>query len=346
MVTMSDIAKMAGVSQPTVSRVLNGKGAKARISPATQKRIKEIARELQFRPSFAGQALVSGRTKSIGFICGNIRNPYYTEMADIAMQAVEERGYHLLMGVARWVTWQNDLECFDSLLARGVDGVIYFGSALAPGRTQYEQVLREHYPLVSVNYRFPRIPSILSDAQPGMNEAFALLKANGHSRVLGVWLVQEEKHHPFVKAAKEFGFDAEFTTKFKSGSANRPDQSLQNMRREAHCFAERMDRPSAVFVTSDQYAAAFIGGLWDKGILVPRDVSVFAYDGTRAGEYMTPPLTSIRQDLPEMIHKALEIIFDRIDGKNTFDSDTTITLPTRLIVRESIGPAVDRRTGG
>lgn len=335
MVTMTDIARLAGVSQPTVSRVLNGKGSTARISTATQKKVQAIARKLQFRPSFAGQALVSGRTRSIGFMCGNIQNPHYTEMADLAMQIMEQRGYHLIMGVTRWVTWQNDLECLEGLLSRGVDGVIYFGSALVPGRAQYERVVQEEFPLVCVNHQVPKLSCIVFDAQPGMNEAFSLLKENGHSRIMSLHLNEPHKQVPFLNAARQYGFDVEDVS-CSISKKRHSDEMLSEIRNEAHRFAERKDRPGAVFVSSDYRARAFIAGLWDKGIMVPRDVSVIGFDGTQAGETMAPPLTSIGQNAAEIIQRALEIIFDKIERKDS--SAPVITIPTRLIVRQSVGP--------
>jgi LacI family transcriptional regulator len=337
MVTMKDIAVQAGVSQPTVSRVLNGKGTAARISVTTQKRIQAIAKKLHFRPSFAGRALVRGKTRSIGFMCGNIRNPFYTELADIAMQMVEEQGYHLIMGVSRWFSWQNDLECFDGLLSRGVDGVIYFGSALAPGRTQYERVIRDHFPIVSINHQAPGISCIQFDAQGAMDEAFALLKANGHRRVMGLRMGGIGKHVPFLTAAKKYDFDVEMEDgpRVHSDILTPREQLLQKMRQEAYRFAARKDRPGAVFVSSDHLAMPFITGLWDKGLMVPRDVSVIGFDGTRAGENLAPPLTSIGQDMTGTIQRALEIIFDGIEQEKT--SPRNVVLPARLVVRDSIG---------
>jgi DNA-binding LacI/PurR family transcriptional regulator len=280
MVTMADIAKRAGVSQPTVSRVLNGKGATARISAATQKRVKAIARRLQFRPSFAGQALVRGRTRSIGFMCGNIRNPHYTEMADIAMQMVEQHGYHL-------------------------------------------------------NYPAPKLSCMRFDAQPGMNEAFALLKANGHSRIASIRLDDSTKRLPFLAAARQYGLEVEEYPTPVSDHPQRDEELLSVVRQEAHRFAERKDRPGAAIVSSDYVAGAFIGGLWDKGVMVPRDVSVIGFDGTQAGGTMTPPLTSIGPDATEIIRLALEIIFDGMEQRKW--SDSVVTVPTRLVVRNSVG---------
>jgi len=340
MVTMVDIAKKAGVSQATVSRVLNGKGSTARISASTQKRVQAIARRLQFHPSFAGQALVRGRTRSIGFMCGNIRNPHYTDMADAAMEAVEQRGYHLVMAVTRWFSWENDLECFDGLLARGVDGVIYFGNALAPATPQYERVVRERFPLVSISYQVPGLPCILSDNQPGMDEAFALLKANGHTRIIGIRSEAPEKRIPFLTAAAKYGFEVEEGPPLASDGPRRDEQTLLEVRQEAHRFAERKDRPTAVFVSSDFLAAAFICGLWEKGVMIPRDVSVFSYDGTQAGEVMAPPLTSVTQDAPEIIRRALKIIFDRIERDETPNPAPVEMVPTRLVIRQSIGPNI------
>jgi DNA-binding LacI/PurR family transcriptional regulator len=329
MVTIGDIAKKVGMTQATVSRVLTGKGTAARISEQTQQKIRQVADQLHYFPSFAGRALVRGKTFSLGFLCGNIRNPHYIEMADLAMQEAEKRGYHLVLGITEWQNWDNDLQCFDTLMSRGIDGMIFFGNALQPNTAQYRQVVQEKFPLVSINYQIPDLPSLCSDWQPGVDQTFAHLKALGYSNVISCGLEQSEKQTAVEIAAQTYGIRVE------SYIINSPcPQALVELRDLGRSLANRPDRPQAIIVTSDYLAMRFMCGLTEGGASIPADISVIGMDGTDEGEFLNPPLTSIAQDQSGLIQKAVAMIIDMIEGKQP--PSLYMTLPTQLMIRKSV----------
>jgi len=122
-ITISDIARHVGVTKSTVSTVLNDSRSNIRVSEGTRTKVLAAAKELNYRPSFSARSLAKGRTFSIGMICGDIHSPHFSELASRAMQEVEARGYHLLLSVTQWITMQNNLDCLETMINRGVDGI-------------------------------------------------------------------------------------------------------------------------------------------------------------------------------------------------------------------------------
>lgn len=331
-ITATDIAKRVGVSQGTVSSVLNGNGAKARIAQATQEKILAVAKELRYRPSFAGRALVRGRTRSIGFLCGDIRNPHFNELADLAMEEVERRGFHLVLAVTKWHTAKNDLETFDNLLARGVDGIISFGSAVRKGTPQYAQLRAEKFPFVCIGHAVAGLPCIISDNHPGTDEAVRLCQANGHRRLAYVGLPEPAKERPLADAAARHGVSLD-----TYHVPMRPGQWAQVSacaREAAHRFAKLPERPTAVFTSSDHLAVDFASGLWEMGVRIPDEVSLIGHDGTAAGGAMSPPLTSIDFDGAQVLQLALDMVFAQLEGRPA--AVEPVAVPSRLLVRKSV----------
>ncbi len=331
MITIADIAKKAGVTQATVSRVLNGKGKAQRISAPTQERVRALANEMNYIPSFAARSLVRGKTNSIGFFCGDIVNPYFNEMANIAMGQLERLGYHMLLATTQWKTAQNDLECLDTLLSRGVDGIIFFGIALKPETRQYQHIMKAKIPLVSINHVVPGMVSVMTDYQPGMNEAIAYLKETGHRRIAYVNTDHDEKETAIQNAIRQYDIQAE-RRKVMVGWP-------KNWQEAFYAEGARVNRadglPDAFILGSDFVAQPFICGLHSQKINVPENVSLISFDGTKAGEFFVPPLTSIASPNEEKISLAINIIQELIEKKEI--RDQIITLPSQLLIRKSVG---------
>lgn len=326
--TIADIAKRIGVTKSTVSRVLNSKSTIVPVSEATRQRILEAARTMDYRPSFAAKSLANGRTYSIGFQCGNIRSAYYGELAEIAMAVAEEYGYHLTIQVTPWRASRNDLDCLETLLRRGVDGVVFFGSALKQGEPLYEDMVDRRFPIVTVNSRTPDLPWVASDHRSGMLETVGYLRQRGHRRIAYVDLCSESvsaKRRAFVDACADERVQPEFV---ETASIEKSDARDAGRR-----FAESADRPSAVIAMSDQVAIGFMCGLFDAGLDVPSDVAVVGIDGTEAGEYYRPKLTTIAQDRESLMRHAVKNVIEMIEHKG--GAIENVSIPTKLIIRAS-----------
>ncbi|NLX06264.1 MAG: LacI family transcriptional regulator [Phycisphaerae bacterium] len=333
--TLAEIAKRVGVHQSTVSAVLNRSRATIRVSDQTRQRILAVARELQYRPSFSAQSLAKGRTNSLGMICGDIHSPHFSELASRAMQEAEARGYHLLLSVAQWITQENNLGCLETLMGRGVDGVIAWGSGLSPQTPLYEQILRERFPLVLCSEQVGDLSSIDSDWHGGIGEAVEYLKRRGHDRVCFVgyrngW--HDPQHSPdpkrpaFIEACRRHAVEPReiYMTKLSD---------LEEAEAMGAAMADARPSETAFLVYSDYTAFGFCRGLLNRGVRVPQDVSVVGMDGTRMGQYYHPALTTIAQDRELIVAEAIDMTLRMIENQE--EPGRRVILPTRLIVRES-----------
>ena len=327
-VTLRDIAQRVKVDRATVSYVLNGKGDKVGIAKPTQQRIFKVAKDLHYRPSFAARALATGKTHTIGVLGGQISNPHYSELMGFFVREVEARGYQVAFSLTQWVDWADDLVHLDTLLNRGVDGLFVQSSALRPGTSQYETVMRERIPTILLNATVEGLSSLESDWTGGISQAVEHLHGKGHRRI---GLVMAETSSPgspkrqvFLTECGRHGIETADVRAFVDPAETR---------KYARGLAEGGDLPGALLVWSDHMAIAFCAGLWDAGLDVPRDIAIVGMDGTDAGGYYRPPLTSIAQDRPRIAAEAAQMFLEQQDPK--LNKPQRRLVPTKLIVRDS-----------
>jgi LacI family transcriptional regulator len=332
-VTIADIAKTVGVHQSTVSTVLNKSRSTIRISEKTRKKIFETAQQLNYRPSFSAQALARGKTFSIGMTCGSIHSPHYSELASHAMQEVEAHGYHLLLSVTQWLTMENNLDCLETLMSRGVDGIISWGTSLQPGTSLYEHLVREKFPIALCGENVGQLSSIDSEWGTGMNETVAYLSRKGHSHICFVGYAgkpEDENNDPkwvsLLKACSRYGVKA-------SASYLKKLSNLEEAEEFGMKAAHQADRATAFLVYSDYVAFGFLRGLLNQGLRIPQEVAVVGIDGTKMGKYFHPSLTTIAQEREQIVAKAIEMVLGMIDKKQ--EPGQKVIFPTKLIIRES-----------
>ncbi|MFA5204937.1 MAG: LacI family DNA-binding transcriptional regulator [Lentisphaeria bacterium] len=327
-ITIQDVARRAGVAKSTVSQVLNGRPPTVPISEATRQRVRQAATDLDYRPSFSARTLANGRTHTIGLQCGNIGSSYYGELATLVMREAEAHGYHLAIQVTPWKNAQNDLDCLEVLLQRGVEGVLFFGSALQPGVPMYERLVKSRFPIVLLNEQSTGLPWVTSDYASGMEQAVAHLRQAGLDRIgylksAGMIGHVDAKELAFAATCRRHRVKTEIITAVPQ---------MDTCRRAGREFAGRADRPRAVIANSDQAATGFIRGLRDGGLDVPRDCRVAGIDGTLAGEFLCPQLSTIAHDHDGIVKHAMHGLIQMIEGKSPPQNRL---FPTRFVIRES-----------
>lgn len=335
-VTISDIAKRAGVSISTVSFVLNKQRRPVPISAKTREKVLTAAKDLNYRPSFVARSLAKGKTFSIGMICGDIHNPHFSEYATIALHEAEARGYHLLISLTEWKGADRDLACLDSLLQRGVDGIIFMSPNLQPGMRQYDYILKEKFPIVIGNYSIPKLSMVGSDWRNGFEEALDHLRNKGH-RKIGITIFTKmspvelrnyAKLNVFLDLCSQKGIEPEILS---LDCLTTP--GIEDAQTLAGNLASARPLPGAIIVTSDYLCMGFINGLRDAGLDVPRDIDVVGIDGTEMGKHFHPSLTSIAQDRRQLAVSAIERLLEMMDDRDSQPRE--ILIPTKLIIRDS-----------
>ncbi|MFA5205785.1 MAG: LacI family DNA-binding transcriptional regulator [Lentisphaeria bacterium] len=326
-VTITDIARRSGVAKSTVSRVLNRKTTAVAVSDATRRLVEQVARDLNYRPSFSARALTSGKTQTLGLVCGDLRLPFFAELVMGALLATEARGYHLLVSVTQWDP-EKELRCLDTLLERRVEGLVMLTQAVQPGNPYYEHFKSERFPVIIPDCDFPDFHTLLHDWQAGMNEAVAHLKARGHRTVGFVRqepvALPDDKHAAFLRACKKQRLAA---VTYECGI------TLDSAKDAGRRIAGDPNRPSALIANSDYVATGVNYGLWKQGLSVPRDLALVGIDGTQMGAVYNPPLTTIDLGIATMADTMVELVLRQVADRRR--APDRIVLPTRLVVRES-----------
>lgn len=326
---MGDVARLADVSQQTVSRVVNERGY---VGGRTRERVLTAMRELNYRPNPAAQALVTGRSNTLGVL--SIDSVAFGPVSILRglERAAHERGY--FVSVARIGSFDRGsvLQALENLQRQSVAGIL-----LNAGQDGIAHELDRglvDVPLVAVeDTPEPGVPVVALDQVAGAAAATRLLLELGHRNVSHVagpddWSSARRRVEGWRSALESAGIEPR---------APLPgDWSV----RSGHVLGHRLARDrdvTAVFAANDEMALGVMRAMFEAGRAVPGDVSVVGFDDVPFARYLTPPLTTLRQDFEEMGRRSVHMLMDAIDGDG--DAVTRAIITPELIMRESSAPA-------
>jgi DNA-binding LacI/PurR family transcriptional regulator len=327
---ISDVARRAGVSVPTVSRVLNGA---AYVSDEKRSRVMQAIEELDFRPSAAARALVARQPKLIAVIAGNTSRYGYAETIRGIEESARAAGYTVTITVVESADDESIDRAVSLVLDQPIAGVV---------------VLKFDPPGVAALHRLPKsIPtvSISGVRETGVPQA-VLAEADAAEEVVGYLLELGHRtvHHVRVPPSrKEDGRTTGWRRALVAHGASVPaalDASWEpdSGRRIGRALAADPE-VTAVFCGNDEIAMGVIRGLADEGKAVPRDVSVVGFDDHPLAQMWSPPLTTVKQDFAGLGSRAYELLEAVIGGGRVrkFSSER----PT-VVIRESTAPPPGR----
>lgn len=326
-VTSAEVAERAGVSQSAVSRVFTP-GASASTKTATK--VRQAAAELGYRPNVLARAMVSGKSRIIGLVVAYLENHFYPEALEKLSNALQAKGYHVLVFMAS--NREVDVDSvIDELLDYQVDGIITASISMSSDLAQ--RCRDEGVPIVFFNRTQDAtgFPAVTSDNITGGRRVAEFLLAGGHQRIgyIAGWggaSTQRDREHGFLAGLQAAGrhLDAR-----DIGDFNR-DKAAEAARR----MFSRPDRPDAVFVCNDHMAFAVMDVLrGELGLSVPGDVSVVGYDDVPTAAYGAYDLTTVRQRANKMVDETVEILLEQIETPGAPNRGVAIDAP--LIVRTS-----------
>jgi DNA-binding LacI/PurR family transcriptional regulator len=333
---MSDVAARAGVSHQTVSRVINGH---PNVAPQTRERVERAIRELGYRPNTAARALVTGSTRTIGFVAVNI-NQYGPAQTLVGLErAARAAGYSLSVTVLDEATAEAMRDALDRFTAQSVDAVL----ALATYDDAVEALHQVHTPLPLVTVQSG---GALEEPAVGVDQIAGARLATRHLLDLGHRTVHHVTGPADSKEARDRveGWRAELTAAgvpvpvCLHGDWT-PSSGYEAGRRLA-ARSRAGEEITAVFMANDQMALGLLAALHEEGLEAPRDVSVVGFDDLPEAPYLTPPLTTVRQDFAELGHRAVELVLARLAGRELHLEP----VPPVLLVRSSTGPIPVGRT--
>jgi LacI family transcriptional regulator, repressor for deo operon, udp, cdd, tsx, nupC, and nupG len=343
--TSLDVARRAGVSQATVSVVLNGSATPIRISDETRARVVAAAAALGYVPNHAAQSLRRRRTRSITFISPAPDNPYFAEVVAGAQAAAQEAGYSVF--IAAVPNARAARQILLHLNAGHSDGVI-FGSRDASVGYELRHAMYRGLMGVALHYApwddQQLVPVVRTDKEAGGYLATRHLIRLGHRRIAHLVAGDHYAHLPRERTAGYRRALAEAGIEFQ------PEWLLTGTNSVAGgdaCMRALLERPgpppSAAFVFNDQMAIGALHAVRKLGLRVPEDIAIVGFDGVGLGAFTNPELTSVEQPTAEIGRRAVEVIFDLLDGK--YVTSRELTLPLRLVIRESCGASKGLKGG-
>ncbi len=203
--TLNDIAKRVGVSKSLVSMYLNNHKLSSKIAAETKSRIDVAVKELDYRPSFTARALSNGKTRTIGIVCGGIKNPYFANLVEDALDEAAKHGYQLILGLTRRIPEEEE-KTVKNLLNRQIDGLICCIHPEENSKT-YTMFRQSRIPIIRLSPS-KDFPTVCADGNEAMEKAVAFLAERGHSRICGVFYEHSEWPEPFVEACKKAHVDS------------------------------------------------------------------------------------------------------------------------------------------
>jgi len=336
-ISMREIAKLAGVSSATVSRVINGSSL---VTEDTAQRIQKIIQELKFVPNNSAVHLKNGKSQIYGIIIPDLTNPFFTELVKIFEELLVENEQELLVANADFHATRMQRSVRRMLLRR-VDGVALLTSEL--DSASLESLTQNRIPVVTTDhYRTaPGMSDIVVDFATGMTELVAHLKQLGHRQVgfiggtegLATSRVRRES---FLDAVVKQGMSS------REGWIEAGNFKIDGGFAAMERILSQPEIPTAVVAGNDLMAIGALRAAHGRGLRIPDDISISGCDDIEMSDIVFPPLTTLRisrREYARMLQEALQTA-----GEDITQPGRCFHLPTRLVVRQSTGPApVDPR---
>lgn len=335
---MKDVAARAGVSMKTVSNVLNGYPF---ISPGTRARVDEALAALDYRPNMAARNLARGRTGAIALAIPHVDNPYF---AELARHVIDEAGRYDLTVLVDQTGGDRDGErrALEGLPGRLVDGLVLSPMAL---RTADLEERAGATPMVLLGERVSHTTHadhVAIDDVAASRDAVRHLLDRGRSRVA---VVGDQPHRGGTGPSARRLRGARAAVAERGGHLA-PSLVAETAEYTREDGARAMDEllgqgtaPDAVFCCNDVLAMGALSTLHRRGVRVPDDVAVVGFDDIDECRFSVPPLTSVSADKQAVAHEAVTRLVAVLAGPDAPRTPQDVTLPHRLVVRESSGGA-------
>ncbi|SEC45448.1 transcriptional regulator, LacI family [Streptomyces sp. 2131.1] len=320
-VTIADVAREAGVSKTTVSRVINTKGE---VDGSTAARVREVIAQLGYVPSSGAVGLARGSSRTVGMLVPSLTWPWMGEVLQGVVDTVEAADYGLLLFTCN--RGSESVERFTSQVsARAFDGLV----VVEPENTldHLTELHRDGLPIVLIDDRghHPEFPSVVTTNHEGGASAARHLRDAGRTRPV---VITGPEHFGCVRDRL-----AGFTSVLPTDLVVLGDFTEVSGRRAVEELLSSGTEFDSVFAHNDITAAGVLRALRAAGKSVPGDIAVVGFDDIPMSEHTEPPLTTVRQPTRQMGETAARMLLAHLGG--TPAPDTPVVLPTELVVRHS-----------
>jgi LacI family transcriptional regulator len=338
-VTVRDIADKLGLSHPTVSRALNDH---PRISDETKKRVREMARKMNYRPNIMARGLCNQRTSLIGLVIRDIRSSFHAEIIAGVQDILDQHGYSIILCSSSLNT-EYERKHLQIVVDKQVEGIIYapvFGDQ--SNADLINSFHAEGLPIVLISFSKLKVkmPCIKVNNHLGGYLATKHLIDNGHQRICYLTYSIEDarfkepdmdenadRFRGYCRAMEEAGLSQYISLVAENTFGKDRDVALR--------IKEHEIKPTAAFIFSDEMAVGVMKSASAHGIKIPRDLSIVGFDDLPYASMVYPSLTTIAQPKYEIGVYAAQRIIALIEGKEALEE---LVLEPELVIRHSTAP--------
>ncbi|MGA5767043.1 LacI family DNA-binding transcriptional regulator [Streptomyces pseudogriseolus] len=328
MASIKDVAAEAGLSVATVSRALNGHPS---VSEDARRRVFAAVEALGYRPNAVARSLRTDETRTLGLVISDVMNPYFTELARSVEEEARALGYSVIIGNADERPGLQDHHV-TTLLDRRIDGLLV--SPTDGGSPGMLGAARAGTPMVFVDRWIPGVdvPVVRSDGRAAVRDLVAHLHGLGHRRLAiiagpAATTTGRERVDAFREALAAYGLE------LPDAYIGQGDFQAGSGRRVTEGFLDLPVPPEAVFAADNLMALGALDAIRARGLRVPDDIALAAFDDIPWFVHTDPPVTAIAQPTRDLGRAAVRALVDRIAGR----PGASVTLPARLVVRRSCG---------
>jgi DNA-binding LacI/PurR family transcriptional regulator len=330
MALIKEVAKHAGVSPATVSRVLNEAD---NVSPATRLKVEKAIKLLNFKPSRVAQRLRTkdGHRKMIGLVVPDIQNPFYVEV----VRGVEDKAYSKNYALLICNFAQDEIKAklyLDIMKSESVDGLIV--APVHEGDKDVQNLVMSGLPLVCVDRGLSDldVDVVVVDNEQGAYEAVNYLAKLGHSRIayiggLPTIPTSRQRKNGYTRALIDNNLPMDESL-IKFG-----DSKLESGKALTKILLEIKNPPTAIFTGNNLITLGALESIHAKGLQIPKDISILGFDDMPWSSSLNPPLTAVSQPGYEIGKRAADMLFQRIAEPN--QGSAKVVLKTKLVIRQS-----------
>jgi LacI family transcriptional regulator len=328
-VTIYDVAREANVSMATVSRVVNGN---PNVKPTTRKKVQEAIDRLGYRPNAVARGLASKKTTTVGVIIPDISNIFYSELARGIEDIATMYKYNIILSNSDQ-NKDKEFHLLNTMLGKQVDGIVFMSGNIT--EEHVEEFEKSPVPIVlaasveSTN----TVPAVTIDVEQAAYDAVTEFANKGHKKIAFVTgplnepINGEKKLNGYKRAIEDAGIS--YNEELVIEGDYTYDSGIEGFER----IHELADKPTAVFVGTDEMALGVIHSAQDLGYSIPNDFEIISFDNTRLALMVRPQLTSVVQPMYDIGAVAMRLLTKFMNKENV--EEQIVTLPHRIEFRHS-----------
>ncbi|MCR6111676.1 catabolite control protein A [Bacillus sp. A301a_S52] len=328
-ITIYDVAREAGVSMATVSRVVNGN---PNVKPTTRKKVLEAIERLGYRPNAVARGLASKRTTTVGVVIPDISSTFFAELARGIEDIATMYKYNIILCNSDQ-NKEKEIHLINTLLEKQVDGIVFMGGEIT---TEHEETFKKSPVPIVLSATIDdkkEFPSVNIDYKQAAYDAVKSLTDEGHTKVAMLSGTLEDPVNGYLKFSGYKSAIQDAGLHLDDDLVVIGDYSYDSGLEAMASLLKLKERPTAIFASTDEMALGLIHGAQDAGVKVPEDIEIIGFDNTRLATMVRPTLTTVVQPMYDIGAVSMRLLTKYMNKEDV--SENVVILPHHVEYRQS-----------